>query len=370
VQLTVQLTVAQGLALRLRSLLLDASSTGPATVAGVAAWMGALQAQDLDSVLWSLGARLPLTRTDIEAALEGRDVLRTWPLRGTIHLVPSRDARWMVQLTGARALSRAARRRSSLGLSEQVAHRAVDVLAAALAGGGRLTRSQCLAALETAGIGVEGQRGYHLLWYACQTGVTCIAANVGGEQSFALLADWAPDPHLPDRDEALGILALRYFRGHGPTTVQDFAGWAGLPMGDARLGVTAAGEALTAVQVDGADMMLAPAALSGPVLEPDPDRVLVLPGFDEYLLGYKDRAWMLDPEQERAIIPGRNGVFQPTVVSGGRVVGTWRRSRTSQRTRVTVQPLVPLDDAQRERVVDAFGQYAHYLVEPVEVRWP
>jgi len=369
----VELTASQALALRLRSLLLDGPSAGagsrPATVAEVATWMGAMQAQDLASVLWSLGVRLPLARAEIEAALERREALRTWPLRGTVHLVPSRDARWMVELTGARALAGAAKRRSSLGISERTAERAVDVLGTALAGGGRLTRSQCLATLQAGGISVQGQRGYHLLWYACQTAVACIAANVGAEQSFALLDEWAPNPHLPDREEALGTLALRYVRGRGPTTVKDFAGWAGLTMADARRGVAVAGDALAAVPVEGVEMLLAAAALSRSVPSPDPDGVRVLPRFDEYLLGYKERSLMLAPQHANAIIPGRNGVFQPTVVLGGRVVGTWRRSRTAAHTRVTVHPLVPLGQRERQRTEDAFSRYAVYLDEPVDVSW-
>src|SRR5262249_53882673 len=138
----------------------------------------------------------------------------------------------------------AARRRESLGLSEQVADRAVEVLGAALAGGGRLTRSQCMAVLAENGIDTAGQRGYHLLWYASQRGVLCIAPNVGNEQSFVLLDEWVPDPHQPDPDEALATIALRYFHGHGPTTRQDFAGWTGLTVADARRGIAAAGDRL------------------------------------------------------------------------------------------------------------------------------
>ena len=369
---------AKALALRMTSLLLHerpgVDPPRPASVADVVEWFGAMQAQDVASALWSLGARLPaFTAADVQAALERREALRTWPMRSTVHLVPPRDARWMLDLMGARALAGAAARRTTLGLSEEVADRAVDVLAKALAGGGRLTRAQCLAALKEAGIDTVGQRGYHLLWYASQRGVTCMAANVGKEQSFVLLDEWVPDAHRPDRDDALGTIAVRYFRSHGPTTRQDFAGWTGLTAADAKRGIAAAGDALTDIRVAGKEMLLDPALLESGRSAAVPDLtedLLVLPGFDEYLLGFKDRSLMLDSEHKQAIIPGGNGVFQPTVVRGGRVIGTWKRSVGRNRTQVSVRPLVPLGARDRVRVEEAFQPYARYLGHAVDVRWP
>ncbi|MGC4806059.1 winged helix DNA-binding domain-containing protein [Micromonospora sp. DT233] len=352
------------------SLLLRPHPTArPADVAGVVEWFGAMQAQDMASGLWSLGMRLPgSTQADVVAALERREALRTWPMRGTVHLVPSRDARWMLEVTGVLALAGAERRRAFLGLSEADADRAVDVLGAALAGGGRLTRAECVAALEKAGIEGAGQRGYHLLWYAAQRGVTCVAPHVGTEQTFVLLDEWVPQPHRPERDEALGILALRYFRSHGPTTRKDFAGWTGLSAADAKRGIAAAGAALTTVTVDGVESVVDPALLDAP--RPAVDDVHALPGFDEYLLGYKDRALMLlDPAHKQAIIPGNNGVFRSTVVRGGRVVGTWKRTLGKTKVKVAVEPLADLDAAARGRVDAALAAYAGFLGLPPAVEW-
>ncbi|PWU46424.1 winged helix DNA-binding domain-containing protein [Micromonospora globispora] len=337
-------------------------------VAGVVEWFGAMQAQDVASGMWSLGVRLPgRTLDDVREALERREALRTWPMRGTVHLVPARDARWMLAVTGVRVLAGAAARRATLGLTEAEADRAADVLGAALAGGGRLTRAQCLAALNAAGIETAGQRGYHLLWYASQRGVTCIAPHVGTEQTFALLEEWVPDPRRPERDEALGILALRYFRSHGPTTVQDFARWTGLTVADARRGITVAGDALATVRVEGVPAVVDAALLDAP-REPVDD-LHVLPGFDEYLLGFKDRALMLDPAHQQAVIPGGNGVFQATVVRGGRVVGTWKRTIGKTRVTVAVTPLVPFRAADRKRAEAAFEAYGRFLGLPLRFTW-
>ncbi|GAA5189644.1 winged helix DNA-binding domain-containing protein [Rugosimonospora acidiphila] len=372
------LTRAQVLGLRMANLLLRPGPGGtgrPTDVAEVVTWLGAMQAQDLASGLWSFGVRLPgQTAADVTAALERREALRTWPMRGTIHFVPSRDAHWMVGLMAERVHRSAARRQAELGLTEEIVARAMEVLGAALAGGGRLTRSQCLALLTDEGIDTSGQRGYHVLLQASHHRLLCMAPNVGKEQSFVLLDEWVPDPHLPDRDEALATIALRYFRGHGPTTRQDFTGWTGLTVADARRGIAAAGDALARVTVDGVDAYLDPGLLDSVRGDASPfpsggAEVVVLPGFDEYLLGYKDRSLMVADEHLAAIIPGNNGMFRATVVRDGRVVGTWRRTLAKTAVRIAVQPLVPLSKADRVRVERAFEGYARFVERSPEVHW-
>ncbi len=358
------------IATRLTSLLLRARPGGrPAGVAGVVEWFGAMQAQDMASGLWSLGVRLPgATVADVNAALERREAIRTWPMRGTVHLVPPADARWMLDLMGVRALAGAAARRQTIGLHEQAAERGVEVLAAALRGGGRLTRAQCLQALADGGVQVAGQQGYHMLWYASQKGVTAIAPHAGKEQTFVLLDEWAPEPRRPSREEALGIIAVRYFRSHGPATVADLARWTGLTVKDCRAGVAVAGDALAPVRVDGTEMLLDPALLDAEELTEDD--WLALPGFDEYMLGYKDRSMLLDAAHFDAVVPGGNGIFQATLVRGGRVVGTWKRSLTKKAVVVSPRPLVPFGAGDRKRAEAALQPYAEFLGLALDVRWP
>jgi hypothetical protein len=360
------------LELRMRSLLLRDSLD---SVASIVEWFGAMQAQDVNSALWSLGVRLPGAKIDdIAAALERREAIRTWPMRGTVHWVPPADAHWMLDLMGSRALAGAEKRRQTLGLEAADADRAVELLGAALTGGKRLTRAECLVALADGGIEVGGQRGYHLLWYASQRAVIAIAPHVGKEQTFVLLDDWVPSPRRPSREEALGIIALRYFRSHGPTTRKDFAGWTGLTMTDCRTGIAVAGDELTAVDVDGVEMLMASddSAVAGSAVAGSAaaEGWLALPGFDEYLLGFKDRSMMATPEQLAAIIPGGNGVFQSTLVRGGRVMATWKRTIGRKGVTVVVQPLATFTSRDRHNAEAALQPFADYLGLPLTVKNP
>ncbi|MET8152150.1 winged helix DNA-binding domain-containing protein [Actinoplanes sp. NPDC005259] len=352
----------------MRSLLLEPGA-GPDSVAGVVEWFGAMQAQDMASGLWSLGVRLPaFTLDDVNAALERREAIRTWPMRGTVHLVPPADAHWMLELTGVRMLAGAAKRRAVIGLTERDADRGVEVLGTVLKGR-RLTRSECLAALADAGIELAGQKGYHLMWYSSQKGVTCIAPHVGKEQTFVLLDEWVPEPNRPSREEALGIIALRFFRAHGPATRADLARWTGLTMTDVKAGVAAAGEGLTTVRVDGTEMLVAPELLDAPAAPPA-GRWTALPGFDEYMLGYKDRRLMMDDAHLQAVVPGGNGVFQSTIVRDGRVVGTWKRTLGAKAVTIDVFPLVPLGPAEREQAEAALLPFSRFVGLPPRIRWP
>jgi hypothetical protein len=347
------------------SLLLRPHPSGrPGSVAGVVEWFGAMQAQDMASALWSLGVRRPgRTVSDVNAALERREAIRTWPMRGTVHLVPPADAHWMLELMGVRALAGAAKRRQTIGLDEKTAERGVALLAEALAGGQRMTRAECLAALAAGGVALAGQQGYHLLWYASQKGVTCIAPHVGKEQTFGLLDDWAPTPNRPGREEALALIAVRYFRSHGPATRADLQRWTGLTASDVKAGIAAAGDRLA---VEG-DQILDPALLDAGI-EPVDDWV-ALPGFDEYMLGYKDRALMVEGGLLDKIVPGGNGVFQATVVRGGRVVATWKRTLGKKAVTVEVFPLTALKATDRKHAEVALEPYAAFVELPLQVRW-
>ncbi|WP_084128306.1 winged helix DNA-binding domain-containing protein [Demequina sp. NBRC 110055] len=365
--------------LRMRALLLAGNPRD--SVADVVTHLGAMQAQDLASGLWSLGMRLrgaggsagpggAVTQALVEEALERREALRTWPMRGTVHLVPARDAAWMLALMGVKPLRDAARRRAFLGIDEQTVEHANAALEEALAGGGRLSRAQCLEVIAAAGVEAPRQVGYHLLWYASQVGLTCIAPHVDGEQTFVLLREWVPDHVELSREQALATIARRYVRSHGPVTVKDLARWTGLGVRDCRAGVAGAGDDVAEVATEEGPMLVSgdvAASLSGGVTPVE--GWVIPPGFDEFMLGYGDRSAFLDDGHLEAVVPGSNGVFRATLVRDGRVVGTWKRSLKARRCVVEVAPLVRLGAAARREAESAFAPYAGFVGLPVEVSW-
>lgn len=349
------------LAYRMTNLLLG--SREDRSPADVVTWMGAMQAQDLASGEWSFGVRCAgTTQVDIHQATVDRHILRTWPMRGTVHFIPPADAKWMLELTGVRAVAGAAGRRARLGLTDKVVESAVELLASSLSGGRSLTRGECVALLTDAGLHTAPEHGYHLLWYASQIGVTCIGPQVGKEQTFVLLNDWVPTPNRPSREEALATLAVRYFQSHGPTTRQDFVGWTGLAVGDAKQGIELAGAQLVEVETIGGPMIFSAGSLDRqPAGSTSTNGLLLLPGFDEYLLGYKDRSAMISAEHMNHVVPGGNGVFRPTIVEKGRVLGTWKREVKKRHVNIQAMPFEPMTSKQHKAFAVASAQYARYL---------
>jgi hypothetical protein len=171
------------------------------------------------------------------------------------------------------------------------------------------------------------------------TGTLVFGPTADGEQLVVLLDEWIPQPRRLDGDEALGQLALRYFRSHGPAPPTDLAAWAGLTAPDLRTAVALARPHLASLDLDGVEHLLDPET-SDRLHEAknEIDRVLLLPGFDEFLLGYRDRRAQLDPAYADLIVPGGNGVFRPTVVDRGSVVGTWTRTGRAPRLALSATP--------------------------------
>ncbi len=326
--------------------------------------MLALQAQDFTGVKWSVGLRTRgATERDVDAALDAGRLVRSWPLRGTLHLVAAEDLAWMLELTASRAIASAARRRAALGITEADIERARETAIESLSGGRALARRDLLGALQAGGVSTAGQRGYHLLWCLAQTGTLVLGGNDPRGQTFALLDEWVRERRRLERDEALGGLARRYFTSHGPATVADLVRWSGLTVRDVRRGLEVAGEALTSIEVEAVTYHLAPKTVGAST----PARgVLLLPGFDEYMLGYRDRSAALAPEHNDAIVPGGNGMFKATIVVDGEVVGTWSRRATSRE--VVVEP-APFDESsvEPEGLTAAAERYGRFLERRAKV---
>src|SRR5690348_6928057 len=325
--------------------------------------MGAMQAQDYRQALWAIGLRTTsATLADVEEAIARRAIVQTWPLRGTLHFVAAENAQWMLELLAPRRLAADRSRRRQLELDEDLLARCTHLVREALQGGGQLTRSGVMRLLEEARISPSGQRGYHILWYLAQIGLICLGPMRDKEQTFVLLDEWVPASRRLARADALAELAERYFASHGPATVDDFAGWAGLTLGDARAGLEAVKAGLLAEQRD-AKAYWSAADTPDHAMH-DTSGLYLLPGFDEYLLGYKDRGDVLAPAHAHNVAPGGNGIFFPIIVAGGQVVGTWKRTLKRSGVAITLSPFTPLG-VSNERLADAARRFSDFLGLPL-----
>lgn len=308
--------------------------------------LGAMQAQDYHQAVWAIGSRtFGATLADVERAIEERRIVLSWPIRGTIHAVPSEELRTLLKLFAPRRLSQDKRRMEQLELTEAIVERCGRLAADELHGGGRITRDALMQLLERNGIRTDSQRGYHIIWRLAQSGQLCIGPRDGKQQTFVLAGEWLPaNAEELSRDEALARTAVRYFEGHGPATAHDFAWWTGLSLTEARESLELASGNLTKRQVGGLDYWEAEDRSGTPMAvadHKDESSVYLLAGFDEYLLGYKDRSAMLPDALASYVVPGNNGIFMPMVVIGGRIVGIWKRTLKSKKIDFAFRLSVP-----------------------------
>jgi len=312
---------------RLRSHRLSAPAP---TIADAARHMLATQGQEFWGGRWALASRTrgaPSVR-DVDAAFDRGEIVRSWTMRGTIHVLPSEDLAWVMSVTGERQRRQAAAVHRAEGIDADEVARAEAAARAALRGGNRLTRKELFAVFEGAGISTAGQRGYHLLTNLSVSAVVCqgpVVPRESGptrEQYIVLSEDWVTDAAAPA--DPLGELFFRYIVSHGPAGVRDFAWWAGLPLGLSRTAAEAASDRLEIVADEGEPRYLAPAPRPRrSAVAPD---VIALPPFEEYYLSYADRTVPCAPEFMKAVGPSMNGIVRPILVARGEIVGVWTHS--------------------------------------------
>jgi len=316
--------------------------------AQVVAALGAIQAQDYLGALWAIGLRMVDAREPVvEDAIAARQIVRTWPMRGTLHFVAAADARWLVELLAPRSAAKAAARLRSFAIDGKVLARAERVLARVAAK--PLARPAVYAAFERARIACGNGRGIHLLWRLAHDGLICFGPRDGKQPTFVLFDAWLPAAPRRSRDEALGELAARYFAGHGPATAADFAWWSGLALGEARRAIAIAGKRLAQDGEHWLDPANEPARIPR-------GRGTLLPAFDEYLVGYTDRSAVLDPAHTHEVNAG-GGILRPTIVVDGVVVGTWQRRLAGRAIKFELQPIARWPKRVVEAAMDRYTAF-------------
>ena len=316
----------------------------------------AVQGQDYLGAKWSVGLRLPgSTDTNIEQALLDKTIVRTWAMRGTLHLLATSDIRWILPLLSPRIITNNARRYKELELDEDTLTRSNKILAKALQNNKELTRTALLQIIKDNGISTEGQRAPYILQRASLEGIICQSVMQGKDPLYFSM-DALPKNRIWERDEALSELTKRYFMSRGPATLQDFVWWSGLSTADAKRGLESLKSQLVHKTIDG---QIYWHALSSMPSEKSQNTYL-LPGFDEYLLSYKDRSLIMDTGYMKTLTP-TNGMLPPTIVMNGKVIGTWKRTIKKSCVTIELNHFSTLTAIESKTIAAAAKCYGEYL---------
>ncbi len=296
----------------------------------------ALQGQQASAIPWAIGVRCAgVSRAQVSVAFDSGALVRSWPMRGTVHVTSARDHHWLRRLLRHRS-GAWERQALSLGLDEALVERAAQVACDLLEASPRgVSRADLVNAWESSGIDTvtasssqTGLRRRHLVMRLHLDGLLAAGPLRAGEH---LIIDAQALPGAPGvakgecgHEEALAVLAARYAWGHGPIGEADLARWTGLTVTEARRAIAQAREVGDSIGLPIAEFEggLARSDLAD-LVEAHRDEaraVLALPSFDELHVGYRDRSCLTDRAGEALICPGANGMFRPIVVANGRVV--------------------------------------------------
>jgi len=330
----------------LRPIIHQLSETDSTTPRQIVAHFGIMQAQDFNAAKWAIGLRLDgSTDKSVSEAFDKGEIIRTHILRPTWHFVTPENIRWMLQLSAKRVMQSMKSRDRELGLTNEIYNKCYSIIEKALEKEEYLTREELTKILHHAGMKVNSSQMYHLVTGAEVNGIICSGILCEKKQTYALFEKRIPPAKPLTKEESLAKLARIYFSGHGPAALNDFIWWSGLPAGEARQGLKAVETEFILETINGQTYWM-------PDIDFHPstgkNELYLLPAFDEYIVGYKDRTGVLTSENHTKAISS-NGVFRPVVIKDGQVIGLWKKSITKKKI-IEVAPFEVIAHATQELI--------------------
>jgi hypothetical protein len=338
------------------------------TAREVVAMLGAVQAQDYGGAKWGIAQRTHgLSDAEIDKEIDDGTIVRTHVLRPTWHFVAATDIGWMLELTAPRVHAANAYWYRWLEVDDAVARRSRAVLTKALREGKHLTRSELGQVLTRAKIQIaDPTRLACIVMRAELDGLICNGARRGKQFTYALLEQRVTKPTTLPREAALFELARRYFTTRGPATIDDFAWWSGLTKADARLGAEAATSRLRHESIEGKSYWFPDAERATSISAP---LTHLLPNYDEYIVGLKDRSAYSARLQSAGVKPRVSALSGNSLVINGQIVGGWRRTVVGRSVVIEPKPLIRLSEAERRAVGVAARKFGRFLGLPARIRW-
>jgi len=324
--------------------------------------LGAVQSQDFSGGKWAIGLRSNgLTDADVQRVFDDGAILRTHVMRPTWHFVAPEDIRWMLMLTAPRVLALMAYYDRQLELDRSIFKKSNAALVKALQNGKYLTRSELKLVFEKAQIPTQGQRLGHLLMHAELDAVICSGPRKGKQFTYALLEERASPTREWTREESLAELIKRYFLTRGPATLNDFSWWSGLTVADAREGLDMVKSQFESETIDGQTYWFAEDKI--PVRQ-KASTAYLLPNYDEYFIGFKDRSAIGKVLGNAGIQKDDPALLAHIIIMDGQVAGGWRRIIEKEKVRVEASLLRKLTPVEEQALINAAEQFGEFLGVP------
>ncbi len=323
----------------------------------VVSHFGAMQAQDYAMAKWAVGIRTGMSEKTVEQALNKGEIVRTHILRPTWHIVAAEDLRWMLPISAARIKAASASAYRAFELDAKTLAQCNKIIEKILTGNQCLIREEIMQELNKKKIATNDLRSIHIMMNAELDGVVCSGPMRGKQLTYTLIEERIPQVKAMAKEEALALLAKKYFTSHGPATLHDFSWWSGLSLGGAKAALEPVKNGFLSELIDGKEYWFA--AGSTPANGGEKG-VYFLPAYDEFLVSYKDRSASLHPSSTREIITS-NGIFKPVVVVDGKIAGLWKRTVKKDGVDIEIQYLDASRKLPKRAISAAAKRYADFL---------
>jgi hypothetical protein len=326
----------------------------PISPQDMVSYFGAMQAQDYSMAKWAIGLRCGSSDHIIEDSIYNAEIIRTHILRPTWHFVSASDLRWMLELTAPHVKKLASSMGRKYCLDDKSLLKYYSKMERLLSGNKHLTREEIMLKLNV-GTSANNIQNSLIMMNAELDGIVCNGENRGKQFTYALLEERIPETGKISQEESLAKLANKYFTSRGPATLKDFIWWSGLSVTNAKIALELIKPEFQSQQFDNQTYWFHN-TLSLKTI--NPERIYLLPAFDEFLISYKDRTASISAENQLKAFT-KNGIFSPILVLNGEVVGTWKRTIKKDKVFIEIKPFIPLIDNQN--ILSAINIYEKYL---------
>ncbi len=290
--------------------------------AEVVSHLGAMQAQEYRMMRWAveMRTRKPSHKAFKKAFDSGR-IIRLHLMRGTWQLVSAEDYWMMIGLCSPKAIAVTKGWMSSnkISIPDEELMRVRDILTQTADQLGSVTKEDFVDALSKENMNMDDHRLSYHIRMAEISGILCSGELLPRKATYALTAKKVPKKETMDRDEALMRFTYKYFRSRQPATLEDFVWWSGLNISDCRKGIALLGDRIHIERYKGREFYLTDDCRTRGFRK---GRFLLIPPYDEYLIGYKSRDIVLPPEYKHHA-HNNSGIFQPVVAYDGNICGNW-----------------------------------------------
>ena len=344
--------------------------------AELVSYMGAMQAQEYRMMRWAveMRTRKPSAKTFKKAFDSGR-IIRLHLMRGTWQLVSAENYWPFITLCGPKsiAVTKGWMSSNKISIPDDELYRVRDILAQTAADKGSVTKEDIVQALAERDMKMDDHRLSYHIRMAEFTGTLCSGDLLPMKATYALTANKVKSQGAIDRDEALMRFTRKYFQSRQPATLEDFVWWSGLNVSDCRKGIALLGDSIHVEKWKGRELPTASpltlghkqASLHGSRSTADfyltddcrtrgfrKGKFLLIPPYDEYLIGYKSRDIVLPPEH-RHHAHNNSGIFQPVIAYDGTICGNWSPFKDDYQATF-------FDETDTKDITEAWQSYMDY----------